>query len=143
MGSTTLVLSSREVIAGKVTAARTEVGFHYAFGRTSRRPDMAREFDKLVRDRIPAIIEENGEEPTTHVVAGEEYADRLVEKLAEEVAEFQERREIDELVDVLEVVHAIREERGLTTEELEARRARKADARGRFSEGIVLERVEP
>ena len=104
---------------------------------------MAREFDKLVRDHIPAIIEENCEEPTTHVVAGEEYADRLVEKLAEEVAEFQEHREIDELVDILEVVHAIREVRGLTPKELEERRARKADTRGRFSRGIVLERVEP
>lgn len=104
---------------------------------------MAREFDKLVRDRIPAIIEENGEEPTTHVVEGEEYADRLVEKLMEEVAEFREGRETDELVDILEVVHALREARGITRDELERQRAEKADARGRFRKGIVLERVEP
>ncbi|WP_248648675.1 nucleoside triphosphate pyrophosphohydrolase [Halorubrum ezzemoulense] len=98
--------------------------------------------DKLVRDNIPAVIEENGEEPTIHVADEVEYADRLVEKLEEEVIEYRESRDLDELADILEVVHAIRTERGLTVEELREIRTRKAEQRGRFDDGIVLECVE-
>ena len=65
-------------------------------------------FDKLVRDRIPEIIEENDETPIVSTAAGEEYTERLVEKLQEEVAEYAESREVEELADVLEVVHALR-----------------------------------
>lgn len=103
---------------------------------------MAHEFDKLVRDKIPEVIEANEETPTVHLAEGEEYSNRLVEKLDEEVAEYRESREIEELADVLEVVHAIRKDRGLTNEELQEARAQKAEQRGRFDEGVVLERVE-
>ena len=103
---------------------------------------MAEEFDKLVRDGIPQIIEADGAEPTTHVAGDDEYSERLVEKLEEEVAEYRESGEIEELADVLEVVHAIRKDAGADVETLRRERARKADERGRFDEGIVLERVE-
>ena len=103
---------------------------------------MAREFDKLVRDNIPGIIEENGEDPKVHIADDDEYSDRLIEKLDEEVAEYRESRELDELADIVEVIHAIRKDRGLTIEELQKRRTQKAERRGRFDEGIVLERIE-
>jgi predicted house-cleaning noncanonical NTP pyrophosphatase (MazG superfamily) len=103
---------------------------------------MAREFDKLVRDAIPDVIEANGEDPTIHVADGEEYSDRLVEKLDEEVQEYRDSRDVEELADVLEVVHTIRKDRGVSSDELAEIRARKAERRGRFEEGVVLERVE-
>lgn len=103
---------------------------------------MAREYDKLVRDRIPDIIEGNGEDPIVHRATDEEYERRLLEKLHEEVEEFCESREIEELADILEVVHAIRENQGVTAEQLQAIREQKADQRGQFKDGIVLERVE-
>lgn len=103
---------------------------------------MTEEFDKLVRDKIPDVIREDGKEPTVHCVDGEEYADRLVEKLAEEGAEYRDSRDPEELADLLEVVHAIRKHHGLTNAELEQIRARKAANRGRFTDGVVLDRVE-
>ncbi|MFC3958983.1 nucleoside triphosphate pyrophosphohydrolase [Halovivax cerinus] len=103
---------------------------------------MVRSYDKLVRDGIPELIVANGERPTTHVADGEEYSERLIEKLEEEVTEYRESREVDELADILEVVHAIRADRGVSVEALADRRSRKAERRGRFDEGIVLERVE-
>ncbi|MEZ3165224.1 nucleoside triphosphate pyrophosphohydrolase [Halorubrum sp. RMP-47] len=103
---------------------------------------MAEEFDKLVRDRIPQVIKENGEEPTIHHADGDEYSERLAEKLDEEATEYLESREVSELADVLEVVHAIRKDRGVTLEELQEIRTQKAKERGRFDEGIVLERVK-
>lgn len=103
---------------------------------------MAEEYDKLVRDEIPKIIEENDEEPTIHFAEGTEYSARLAEKLDEEVTEYLESREIEELVDVLEVVHAIRKESGVSLETLQEKRREKAEQRGRFDEGVVLVRVE-
>lgn len=103
---------------------------------------MEREFDKLVRDEIPAVIKQNGEEPVTTRVTGEEYSDRLVEKLEEEVSEYRESRSLEELADVLEVVHAIRKSKDVTVDKLNETRAQKAEHRGCFDEGIVLKRVE-
>ncbi|KZN25699.1 hypothetical protein A4G99_04420 [Haladaptatus sp. R4] len=103
---------------------------------------MTRTYDKLVRDRIPAIIEENDERPVTHVADDDEYERRLAEKLDEEVTEFRESGEPAELADVLEVVYALADSDGLTRDELERIRAEKADDRGGFTDGIVLERVE-
>lgn len=104
---------------------------------------MSTEYDKLVRDDIPEIIEANGETPVTHVADDAEYERRLLDKLDEEVQEYREDKELQELGDILEVVHALRQHHGVSREELEQLRESKADERGRFDEGIVLERVEP
>ncbi|SDR00765.1 nucleoside triphosphate pyrophosphohydrolase [Natronobacterium texcoconense] len=103
---------------------------------------MPREYDKLVRDDIPEIIERDGETPVVHTADDNEYGRRLLEKLDEEVTEFRESEEIEELADVLEVVHAIRAHEGVSRERLEDLRSEKAQERGRFEERIVLERVE-
>lgn len=96
-------------------------------------------YDKLVRDRIPDIIAEKGERSTVHVASDEEYRSKLREKLTEEVAEFMESGEREELADVLEVVYALAAERGLSQEELERIRREKAEKRGGFAGRIILE----
>lgn len=103
---------------------------------------MTRHYDKLIRDDIPEIIEDNGETPTVRTVEGDTYEQYLLDKLQEEVDEYVEDRDVEELADILEVVHAIREFEGLTEADLEVIRERKAEKRGRFTEGIVLEQVE-
>ncbi len=100
-----------------------------------------RRYDKLVRDRIPDVIRENGETPITRTVSGEEYGRRLREKLTEEVTEYLEDGDPDELADVLEVVYALGEHDGLSAETLHERREAKARERGRFADGVVLEAV--
>ncbi|NHN61461.1 nucleoside triphosphate pyrophosphohydrolase [Halorussus rarus] len=100
------------------------------------------EYDKLVRDGIPAVIRESDETPVTHTADDEEYRRRLREKLCEEAAEFRESADPDELADVLEVIAAIRDAEGIDETELDRLREEKAAERGRFEEGVVLERVE-
>jgi|AntRauMinimDraft_4_1070384.scaffolds.fasta_scaffold00024_59 predicted house-cleaning noncanonical NTP pyrophosphatase (MazG superfamily) len=104
---------------------------------------MAREYDKLVRDDVPAEIREDDETPVTHRAEGEEYRDRLAAKLVEEAEEFAEGRTVAELGDVLDVVDAICAARDVDRDYLEEMRAAKTDDRGGFVEGVVLERVEP
>lgn len=103
---------------------------------------MRRRYDKLVRDRIPTIVEENGDRPVTHVAGDEEYARRLRDKLLEEAEEYHEDGAIDELADLLEVVAAIAVHEGVTREELDELRLEKRERRGGFADRIVLDRVE-
>ncbi|OWL95193.1 hypothetical protein CBQ26_14060 [Deinococcus indicus] len=83
---------------------------------------------KLVRDRIPDLF--GGQ---TRLLNGEEYRAALRAKLEEEVAEYLQSGEPEELADVLEVLHALAALHDLTPEDLEALRRAKADARGGFT----------
>lgn len=100
------------------------------------------EYHKLVRDKIPEIIEQSGETPVTHIAEGPEYQMRLREKLCEEAEEFRESGNPEELGDVLDVLEAIRAAEEIDREELTRLRKQKSSDRGGFEEGIVLERVE-
>ena len=48
---------------------------------------MERIYNKLVRDNIPNIIKEKGEEPITRILSDEEYKKELEKKLNEEYQE--------------------------------------------------------
>ena len=96
------------------------------------------EYHKLVRDRIPALIRSGGEVPHTRILAPEEYALRLQEKLDEEVAEFHRDHNTEELADILEVVFALASTLGCSEEELLALRQQKKERRGGFQNRIFL-----
>lgn len=98
--------------------------------------------NKLVRDRIPEIIEADGKICKTRILPDEEYIAALESKLNEEVSEYQSDKNLEEMADVLEVLQAICIARGYSLAELEALRAKKADERGGFAEKIFLEYVE-
>ncbi|MFF5284569.1 hypothetical protein [Streptomyces sp. NPDC013171] len=95
---------------------------------------------KLVRDRIPQIIRNDGAEPVTYIAGPEEYRARLRAKLSEEVAEFLEADDASapgELADVAEVLLALAADLGISPERLEAIRVAKAGERGGFAGRIV------
>ena len=95
-------------------------------------------YHKLVRDRIPEIIEGNGEIPNVTVLEGEELLAQLDRKLLEEAEEYRESGELEELADILEVVYAICEAKGFSLEELHQIREQKKASRGGFSKGYFL-----
>ncbi len=99
-------------------------------------------YKKLVRDKIPEIIQADGKQPITRILDEKEYMKELIRKLKEEVAEFEEKPSIEELADIKEVTIAIRETMGIHAGELEDARRKKADKNGRFKNHIFLERVE-
>jgi len=76
-------------------------------------------YNKLVRDRIPEIIEADGKTCTTEILSDEQYIKMLDAKLGEELAEYQQSKSFEELADMLEVIHAIVKARGYSAEELE------------------------
>lgn len=95
-------------------------------------------FNKLVRDRIPDIIERSGAHPITRILNEEEYLRCLEEKLDEEVREFHEEKNLEELADILEVVCALAEAQGGSPEELRQIYLEKHERRGGFSRRIFL-----
>lgn len=96
-------------------------------------------YNKLVRDKIPGIITADGETCKTRILSDEEYMEALDAKLNEEVAEYQKDKSLEEMADILEVLHAICVARGYLLDELEAARANKTDKKGGFCKKIYLE----
>ena len=99
---------------------------------------MIKTYNKLVRDRIPEIIEASGAECKTEILSDEKYLEMIDAKLDEELAEYHKDQNIEEIADLLEVICAATIARGYTLEELEAVRAKKADQRGGFEKKILL-----
>ena len=95
-------------------------------------------YNKLVRDLIPEIIEESGKECRTKILSDGEYLKMLDAKLDEELCEYHQDQNIEELADLLELIRAAAIARGYTLEELEAVRAEKAEKRGGFEKKIFL-----
>lgn len=98
--------------------------------------------NKLVRDRIPEIIEASGKTCVTKILSDEEYLNMLDVKLDEELAEYHQDQNIEELADLLEVIYAVAAARGYTLEQLEEVRANKAEKRGGFQKKIFLVEVQ-
>lgn len=96
-------------------------------------------YHKLVRDRIPEIIKENGAECVTHVAKDEEYRRLLQHKLNEEVTEFLANPCAEEIADVLEVIEAIARVEGIMIDEIKREKLKKRVNRGSFNKRIVLE----
>ena len=99
-------------------------------------------YNKLVRDRIPEIIEASGAACRTEILSDEKYLEMIDAKLDEELEEYHKDQNIEELADLLEVIRAAAVARGYTPEELEAVRARKAEKRGGFEKKILLIEAE-
>lgn len=98
-------------------------------------------YHKLVRDRIPEIIESSGKTCVTEILSDEEYLKMVDEKFNEELAEYHKDQNIEELADLLELIYVATIARGYSLEELEQVRAEKAAKRGSFEKKILLKEV--
>lgn len=95
-------------------------------------------YNKLVRDKIPELIRQQGDEPVIRILDDEEYAQCLEQKLDEEVGEFHRDQNAEELADILEVVYALSENLGVSREKLEAIYQSKHHQRGGFQDRVFL-----
>lgn len=102
---------------------------------------MTKQYHKLVRDRIPEIIESSGKICETEVLADDEYLRMVDAKLDEELAEYHKEQNIEKLADLMEVIFAAAIARGYSIEQLEQVRVQKAKKRGAFEKKILLKSV--
>ncbi len=95
-------------------------------------------YDKAIRDKIPEIIEKDGFSCNVETMSDEKFLVEMEKKLSEEVAEYQNDKNPEELADILEVVYRIAKLRGISKEELEKIRIKKLEERGGFEKNLFL-----
>lgn len=105
-----------------------------------------RVYNKLVRDKIPEIIENKGEKAITIILDDNEYWESLLQKDSEELCEVATAETLEELkaelADKLEIIRAMAEYSGFSLKEIIDYADKKAAERGGFSERIFLIEVE-
>ncbi len=101
-----------------------------------------KEYNKLVRDKIPQVCESNNQIAITRVLSDEEYLTELNKKIVEEVKEYVESGDIEELADLEEVLRAILDVKKCSYEEFEEIRNAKVAKRGAFKDKLFLESVK-
>lgn len=103
---------------------------------------MIKPYHKLIRDKIPEIIEKDGKTCEVVSLSDKEYLDALRAKLGEELKEYQEDYSIEELADLQEVVDAIVKAEGLTPKEFDALKEKKRQSNGGFDKKLMLLSVD-
>lgn len=98
-------------------------------------------YNKLVRDKIPDIINSKNEVAIIRKLNDEEYFNELNKKLKEEVNEYLEDYSVEELADIVEVIYGILNSKNVSIEEFEIIRLNKVNKKGAFDKKIFLERV--
>jgi len=101
-----------------------------------------RTYDKLIRDKIPQIIRDNGEEPEVYILSDYKFMTKLEEKLQEEMDEYLASKDIEELADLVEVIHALVKAKGYRWEHFERIRLDKVAERGAFDKQLCLKSVK-
>ncbi|PGC47419.1 phosphoribosyl-ATP pyrophosphohydrolase [Bacillus toyonensis] len=98
-------------------------------------------YNKLVRDKIPEIINRANKESITYVATEAEAKKMLLCKLVEELEEFKETPIEEELADILEVIDGIVKAFNLDMDKVKRIKVSKKEERGGFEKRIVLEKV--
>jgi predicted house-cleaning noncanonical NTP pyrophosphatase (MazG superfamily) len=93
-------------------------------------------YNKLVRDKIPEILDKKGISYEKRIASPEEYKVELIKKLVEEVQEFSQAGDPEELADVVEVIEALKQL--FEYSDTETIRQKKRKERGGFDERIIL-----
>ncbi|WP_035765034.1 nucleoside triphosphate pyrophosphohydrolase [Butyrivibrio sp. NC2002] len=99
------------------------------------------EYNKLVRDKIPQIIENDGKSCNIRILDDDEYMEMIDAKLSEELTEYNNDKSIEELADLLEVIYAAAKARGYSRKDLDVIRNKKLKERGGFENKVFLETV--
>lgn len=107
---------------------------------------MEKIYNKLVRDKIPEIIENDGEKPIVRVLNDNEYKKELEKKLKEEYAEFliaeKKSERLEELADMLEVIRTLALLEDEDIQFIIDIMDKKREKRGGFTKKLFLEKTK-
>lgn len=98
-------------------------------------------YNKLIRDKIPQIIKAQGNTPVVEILDDKQYIKELNKKLQEELNEYYEDNSVEELADLVQVIHAILKQKGVPLHKFEEIRESKAQKRGGFDDKLFLKEV--
>ena len=101
-----------------------------------------KEYNKLVRDFIPEIIENNNQKCKINILSDNDFLFFAEKKLDEEVMEYHQDQTAEELVDLIEIIYAIANAKSISETQLNKLRIEKQKERGAFKKKILLVSVE-
>lgn len=94
--------------------------------------------EKLVRDKIPEIIQNDGGVVEVRLASGEELDLLIRKKILEEAQELMKESTTEEIVDLLEAIDALLYHRRIDDGMLDIHKHAKRLARGGFTKGYVV-----
>ena len=97
--------------------------------------------NKLVRDKVIEILKSEGKEAKFHTADFDEYEAKLFDKLREEVAEFNNAKSLEQLVDILEVLEALEGLYDWTPNDVTMLKEKKRADHGGFTKKLILDEV--
>lgn len=134
----------KQIIVIGATLFCVIIGATYIFGASTMQIKTFK-LHKIVRDKIVDILRPRSVSMDTRELSHEEKIQHLKYKLIEEAQEALNAKDktelIEELADVLEVVHALVRESHVSLDELEAIRAAKCEKKGGFEKCMFIEKI--
>lgn len=103
---------------------------------------MKMKYNKLVRDRVPELIEESGRKQVSRTLNEDEYEQALMDKIVEEIEEYRVSKNEEEIADIYEVLDCLVKLKDYEPMHIDYLRLIKREARGSFHKRILLEEVE-
>ena len=107
---------------------------------------MIKNYNKLIRDRIPEIIKRAGERPYLRVLNKKEYLKEIKKKVLEEAKELIETKNkkevLDEIVDIQELIDVLSLEIGFRKPQIKKQQRIKNRKRGGFKKRLFLIKTE-
>jgi len=94
------------------------------------------QYNKLVRDKIPEYLDSKGIIYEKRIANNEEYKKELIKKLDEEIKEFIEAKNTEELADIIEVIETLKKLPEFSN--VEEIRIKKLQEKGGFEKKIIL-----
>ncbi|MBM3631972.1 MAG: hypothetical protein FJX00_03240 [Alphaproteobacteria bacterium] len=103
-------------------------------------------FNKMIRDHLPQMMRNTGINVVSHEVNGDEYVQRLKNKLVEEADELcaaiTPREVSEEIGDVLEVLKALAQYHDLDFSQVVALAEQKTSEKGGFLNPVCIDYIE-
>lgn len=103
---------------------------------------MKRTYNKLVRDKMPELIRESGRTFTSRLLENEEYFQALIDKVIEEMDDYRQSGNEEELADVYEALDCLMRYKNYEPLHMDYLKLMRREARGSFEKRILLEDVE-
>lgn len=100
-----------------------------------------KKYNKLVRDNIPELIKQDGNNYLSYIADDIEYREMLLKKLKEETNELIDNPCLEEIADVLEVIDAIKKHFCFSDGEVLKVKHEKYKKRGGFETKTILKEV--
>ena len=95
-------------------------------------------YNKAIRDKIPEITKESGNNCNIKTLSDEKFLIELEKKLDEELIEYHESKSVEELTDLIEIIQRIAELKGIDNKTLQELQKQKAKKRGKFKKNLFL-----